>query len=99
MDERKQIPNPNDHHPMTSEGGERQTMRELTEDELALINHVMMWGSSSYPIHKLRGKRWTWDDWRSVKGCPKLFNTKREAVEAFERFFDTLLDAKAGRPS
>ncbi len=71
-------------------------MRGLTEDELGLITHVSRWGSDGYPIQK-QGRKWTWGAWRSVKGPPVLYATKREAIAAFERFHEILLDAKAGR--
>lgn len=71
-------------------------MRGITEDERALLTHISMWGSSGYPVQKV-GRSWHWRDWRSVKGAPTVYKTKREAVEAFERFRDILRDAIAGR--
>ena len=70
--------------------------RGISEDELALLNHWMMWGSDGYPVQKL-GRSWSWGPWRTVQGPPTVFKTKREAVASFERFVDVLLDAKAGR--
>lgn len=65
--------------------------RPTTEDERALLNHVCMWGSDGYPIQKV-GSRWIWADFRSVKGSPTTYKTKRDAVAAFERFYDMLLE-------
>jgi hypothetical protein len=65
--------------------------RPMTEDERALLNHVSMWGSSGYPVQKV-GRSWQWRDWRSVRGAPTTWKTKREAVAAFERFYDMLLE-------
>jgi len=58
-------------------------MTPLSEDEYALLNHVMRWGSGGYPIDRI-GRRWAWSDWRGVRGSPILYKTKREAVAAFE---------------
>ena len=69
-------------------------MRPVTEDERSLVNQVSMWGSDAYPVSKL-GKRWTWGPWRSVKGPPTVFATKREAVASFEAFHRIVLDALA----
>ena len=63
--------------------------RTLTEDERALMQHVTMWGSDGYPVRKL-GRKWIWGEWRSVKGPPTVFRTKRAAVESFERYLDFL---------
>lgn len=51
---------------------------------------------AGYPVRKL-GRGWTWGPWRTVNGPPTKFKTKREATESFERFYDILLDAHAGR--
>lgn len=86
----------------------RPSERGLSVDECALLQHVMLWGSHGYPIHRLtrgggrisqgRGHTmgWTWD-YRTIKGPPTVFKTKRAAVESVERFLDILRDAKAGR--
>lgn len=71
-------------------------MRGITEDEKALLNHVVRWGSDGYPIRKA-GRQWTWGPFLSVQGPPVLFKTKREAVASFEAFEMLLIDAKAGR--
>jgi hypothetical protein len=71
-------------------------MRGITEDEIALLNHISRWGSDGYPVMR-RGRKWWVDDWRGVRGVPSPFTTKRAAVAHFERFLDILLDAKAGR--
>ena len=70
-------------------------MRGLTEDERFLIVHVTHWGSGGYPVCKL-GPGWIWE-FRSIKGPPVVFKTKREAVGSFEAFYEVILDAKAGR--
>jgi len=70
-------------------------MRGITEDESSLLTHVMMWGSAGYPVKKV-GSGWTWD-YRSIKGPPVVFKTKRAAVKSFEAFEDILIDAKCGR--
>lgn len=71
----------------------RRNPREITEDEHALMNHVSMWGSDGYPICKA-GRGWVWGPWRSVKGPPVVFKTKREATVNFEAFINMLADAK-----
>ena len=71
-------------------------MRGITTDERALVNHISMWGSQAYPVLRY-GTKWHWVDWRGVKGAPVVYKTKTEAVEAFERFHEILLDALAGR--
>ena len=71
-------------------------MRGITEDERALVQHVTRWGSDGYPVRRV-GRHWHVDSWRSVPGFPCVFRTKRDAVAAFERFHEVLLDALAGR--
>lgn len=61
--------------------------QELTEDERWLVNHVSMFGSDGFPVHKV-GRQWTWGPVRSVKGPPECFRTKREAVASFEAWMD-----------
>jgi hypothetical protein len=72
-------------------------MRGITDDERALLTHISRWGSDGYPIQKFKGGKWTWGPFRSVKGPPAVFKTRREAVESFERFLEVLRDAFAGR--
>jgi len=72
-------------------------VRGVTEDERALLNHVIRWGSDGYPVSKVGSRHWSWGPWRSVNGPPCVFPTKREAVASFERFLDILRDALAGR--
>lgn len=67
-------------------------MRTVTEDERSLVNHVCRWGSDGYPVRKL-GRGWIWGDWKSIKGPPTIFKTRREATASFERFLDVLVDA------
>lgn len=71
-------------------------MRGISEDEIALLQHVTMFGSDGYPVKKL-GRGWTWGPWRGINGPPTVFKLKRDAVASFERFLDVLLEAKAGR--
>ncbi len=65
--------------------------RGITEDERSLVNHITRWGSDGYPVRK-SGRGWAWGPWRGVQGPPAIFKTKREAVQAFERFHEILLD-------
>ncbi len=71
-------------------------MRGITEDERALLQHITRWGSDGYPIHKL-SRGWTWGPWRSVKGPPVIYKTKKEAVASFEAYENILIDAIQGR--
>lgn len=71
--------------------------RGISDDERALLQHTNLFGSDGYPVRKLRKRGWVWGPWRSVKGPPTTFRTKREATESFERFLDVLRDATAGR--
>ena len=66
-------------------------MRGMTDDERALVKHVIRWGSDGYPLHKA-GRKWSWGSYLSIEG-PQLYDTKREATAAFERYFEVLLDA------
>ncbi len=69
-------------------------MRGLSDDERALVTHVSRFGSDGYPVRKLTKSRcWVWGDFRSVKGPPTTFKTKREAVASFEAFLDVLHEA------
>lgn len=70
-------------------------LRGVTEAEHRLLNHVTMWGSDGYPVHKA-GRNWTWGT-LEVSGPPTVFKTKRDAVESFRAFEDVLIDALAGR--
>ena len=72
------------------------TRRGLTEDERALLTHISRWGSDGYPVRRV-GRGWMWGEWRSIKGPPVIFRTKREAVASFEAFESILIDAYAGR--
>lgn len=65
--------------------------RGITDDERALVRHCVRFGSDGYPVWKL-GRGWTYGPWRSVKGPPTIFNTRREATASFERFYEILLD-------
>jgi len=61
------------------------------------MTHVSMWGSDGYPVRKL-GRGWTWGPWRSVKGPPTVFQTKRAAVASFEAFLGVLREALGSEP-
>lgn len=65
------------------------TTRALTDRERRLITHVGMFGSDGYPVSKVGSKHWAYE------GGPRVFPTKREAVAAFEAYFDVLLDLLA----
>ena len=70
----------------------------LTENEQRLLNHFVRWGSDGYMVCiAKRGRQWWWQDAFGVKGCPKPFKSKREAVQAIENYETILIDKKAGR--
>ena len=71
-------------------------MRGITEAERALMTHITRWGSDGYPVYKCGSKHWAWGR-TGVNGPPVVFPTKRAAIASFERFYDVLLDAHAGR--
>lgn len=73
------------------------TLRGISENEEKILNHVMMWGSSGYPVQKVGSHHWTWGPFFGVNGSPRVYPTKREAVASFESFLSILRDAKAGR--
>jgi len=66
-------------------------MVPLSDDEGALVYHVGRFGSSGYPVAKL-GSRWVVTDWRSVKGPPTAYRTRREAVAQFEAWHALALE-------
>ncbi len=68
--------------------------RPLSDAERRLLDRVTMFGSDAYPITKVRGGWIVGGD--GTAGVPGVFKTRRKAVEAFERFYDVLLDARAG---
>lgn len=59
--------------------------RGLTERERFLLGHISMFGSAGYPVRKM-GSRWVCEPF------PTVYHTKREAVAAFEQYYDLLLD-------
>ncbi len=67
----------------------------LTADENGLLTHIGMWGSTGYPLQKLR-RGWIWS-FRGIKGPPVIFKTKREATASFEAYHQILIDRSAGR--
>jgi len=72
------------------------TATPLTKAENDFLRHMMMWGSSGYPVQKV-GRGWHWVEFWGVKGTPTVYKTKREAVAAVERYISILIDQKAGR--
>jgi hypothetical protein len=66
-------------------------MQPLTDDEAALLYHVIQYGSDGYPVEK-SGRCWIVRDWRSVKGPPIVFKTKRAAVAQFEAWEQLALE-------
>ena len=63
------------------------SLARMSDDEVALMYHVGMWGSDGYPVERI-GRRWRWRAWRSVSGSPETFGTKRQAVAAFESWMN-----------
>ena len=85
----------------TARGKDNRPRREsdspnLTTGEIDLMNHISMFGSAGYPVQKM-GRSWHWVEFFGVKGAPTVYKTKREAVQAFERYMDVLRDRLAGR--
>lgn len=62
--------------------------RPLTEDERALNNHVLMFGSDGYPVRKVGSRHWSWS-YRSLSS-KLVFPTKRAAVESFEKYLEVI---------
>ena len=69
------------------------SIRRLTEDERALLEHLKLFGSAAYPVRKC-GRGWAWGPWRSIQGPPAVFQTKRAAVASFEAYHAVLVEAK-----
>lgn len=63
--------------------------RPLTEDERALMTHVMMFGSDGYPVSRCGSRHWQWS-FRSIEGPPVVFPRKRDAVASLEAFLAVL---------
>lgn len=70
-----------------------KAIRPVTEDERAMIEHVIRWGSDGYPVAKVGSRHWSWS-FRSVSS-PRVFPTKREATASFEAFADMIRDCIA----
>lgn len=66
-------------------------MVPLTHDEAALLYHVQMYGSNGYPLVK-RGRQWWINEFRSWRGFPVPFKTKKAAQEQFERWMELARD-------
>lgn len=62
----------------------------LTDGEAELLCHISRWGSDGYPIERV-GRSWHWRTWRTVRGSPIVYKTKRAATEAFEAWHDLAL--------
>lgn len=71
--------------------------QNLSEAENHFLQHIQMFGSSAYPIHKVGNGKWLWNEFWGVKGAPTVYRTKRAAAEAIERYIDVLIDKVAGR--
>jgi hypothetical protein len=69
----------------------------LSDDEQALLQHIMRWGSDGYPVKKVGSHHWAWGPWRGINGPPVVFPRRRDAVASFEAYIDILCDKKAGR--
>lgn len=70
-------------------------MIPLSEDERALLAHISRWGSDGYPVSKLGSDRWQWGPWRSIKGPPRIFRSKKQAIENFEIYLAILRERLA----
>lgn len=57
--------------------------RVQTQAERELFAHLIRWGSEGRPIVKI-GRRWGWE-FRGLSS-PQFYKTKRECVEAWERY-------------
>ena len=73
-------------------------MSVLNEDEQALLTHWCRFGSDGYPVSKVGSRHWTWGPWRSIKGPPVVFKTKRLAVASFEAYIDSLGAGATAKP-
>lgn len=72
-------------------------LRGITDDEHAMLGHVMHFGSEGYGAWVHRGaKGWTWSA-AGVSGPPTVWKRKRDAVAHLETFLGILRDALAGR--
>jgi hypothetical protein len=65
--------------------------------ESDFLQHMGRFGSDAYPVQKVSGGRWIWRECWGVKGAPTVYKTKRECVQAIERYIDVLIDKTAGR--
>ncbi|MGH7239780.1 MAG: hypothetical protein ACREHG_06895 [Candidatus Saccharimonadales bacterium] len=67
-------------------------MRGITENEEAWLGHMMMFGSTGYPVAKVNS-RWIWQEAFGVQGSPTTYRTKKACVEAITKFQDVLIEA------
>jgi hypothetical protein len=67
-------------------------MTPLTNDEGGLLQAVSMFGSASYPVRKYSAGKWFVTSFRSWKGFPTAFKTKKAAVERFEMWHTMALE-------
>jgi len=72
-------------------------MPGLTVAESDFLQHMGRFGSDGYPVKKVQGSRWIWDECWGVKGAPTVYKTKRACVAAIERYLEVLIDKTAGR--
>lgn len=69
----------------------------LNDNERQFLTHWSRFGSDGYPVRKVAGNRWLWDEQFGIKGAPIVYRTKRECVAAIEAYITVLLDKNAGR--
>lgn len=69
----------------------------LNENESSFLRHMTRWGSDGYPVRKLEGAHWVWNEFFGIKGAPIVYRTKRACVAAIEAYLDVLRDKHAGR--
>lgn len=67
--------------------------RPLHDDERALLNHVMRWGSDGYPVARVASRHWSWS-FRTLS-APRCYPTKREATTSFETYLDVVRELHA----
>lgn len=64
----------------------------LTQAERNILRHWSMYGSDGYPIQKVSGNRWIWNEWYGVKGAPVVYKTKRDVTAAIEVYISFLIN-------
>ena len=71
-------------------------MDNRTQSEKDFHRAIDRYGSDAYPISRV-SRGWIWHEFWGVQGAPVVYKTKREAVQAIERYVDILCDKAAGR--